>query len=173
MYFYTNVFSRGDKIFVRGVQNGKRFKEVVDYKPYLFVPSPNGEYRTLNDKAVEKIDFSSIRDAYNYSKERENVANSKIYGLTNFQYLYLYDEFQGTVEYDVSEISIVGIDIETPTDQGFPDPQTATAPISNITINKGDKIVVFGFEYYKPKLDNVHYVLCKDEKDMLIKFIEV
>jgi len=173
MYFYTNVFSRGDKIFVRGVQNGKRFKEVIDYKPYLFVPSPNGEYKTLNNKAVEKIEFPSIRDAHNFSKKYENIDNFEIYGLTNFQYLYLYDEFQGTVEYDVSEISIVGIDIETPTDQGFPDPKTAAAPISNITINKGDKIVVFGFEYYKPKLDNVHYVLCKDEKDMLIKFIEV
>ena len=53
------------------------------------------------------------------------------------------------------------------------DPQTAEVPISNITISKNGKIVVFGCEYYKTKSDNVYYFLCKDEAELLQKFLMV
>ena len=171
MRFYTNFFSRGNKIYVRGVQNGKRFSEVVDYKPYLFIASPNGNYSTLEGDPVEKIEFPSMSEARDFVSKYKDVSNFKFYGLTNYQYLYAYDEFPGEIDYDPKLVSIVSIDIETPTDQGFPDPHTAAAPISNITVSKNGIIVVFGFEYYKNERSDVRYVLCKDEKDMLSKFL--
>jgi hypothetical protein len=42
--FYTNFYARGNKIYLRGYQNGKRISEEVDYQPYLFIPSEKGDY---------------------------------------------------------------------------------------------------------------------------------
>lgn len=41
MFFYTNVFSRGNKIYLRGYRDGQRIAEVINYKPYVFVPADN------------------------------------------------------------------------------------------------------------------------------------
>ena len=43
MDFYTSIYQRGDKIFVRGYKNGKRQKFIESYKPYMFVPKKGGK----------------------------------------------------------------------------------------------------------------------------------
>ena len=175
MRFYTNVYLRGNKIYTRGYQNGKRFKEEDHYQPYIFefVAGQSSKYKTLNGRDVKRTNFRSIKDCRDYIKQMEGVKGKELFGLTHFQYTYINDEFSGDIEYDTSHISVVSIDIETPTDQGFPDPQVANVPISNITISKNGKIVVFGCEYYKTKADNVYYFMCKDEAEMLQKFLMV
>jgi len=171
MTFYTNIFSRGSKIYRRGYYRGKRIKDVIDYKPYLFVLSQNGDYKTLDGRAVEKIEFPSIPEARDFVKKYQDIDNFEFFGLTNYQYAFINDEYPGEIDYDPSLVSVVSIDIETPTDQGFPDPQTAAVPISNISLSKNGKVVVFGTKFYKSKDSNVHYVMCKDEKDLLGKFL--
>ena len=175
MRFYTNVYLRGNKIYTRGFQGGKRFKEEEFYQPYIFeyVPGQLSKYKTLDGRSVKRMNFRSIKDCRDYIKQMDGVRGKEMFGLTHYQYTYINDEFSGEVEYDPSLISIVSIDIETPTDQGFPDPTVADVPISNITISKNGKIVVFGCEYYKAKADNVYYFLCKDEAEMLQKFLMV
>ena len=171
MTFYTNIYSRGSKIYRRGYYRGKRVKDVIEYKPYLFILSPNGEYKTLDGRAAEKIEFSSIPEARDFIKRYQDIENFEFFGLNNYQYAFINDEYPDEIDYDPTLVSIVSIDIETPTDQGFPDPQTAAVPISNISLKKKDKIVVFGTKFYKSKDSNVHYVMCKDEKDLLTKFL--
>lgn len=170
--FYTNVATRGNNIYVRGYNNGKKFQEIVPYEPYLFIESEKGTYSTISGKKVGKIDFESIKEAKNFINKYNNVSNFEVYGLTNFQYVYLNDEFAGEIEFDPTVISVVDIDIEVPAEHGFPKPSTADVPVSNITISKNKKMLVFGTKYYKPKDDNVTYVLCKDEADLLKQFLE-
>ena len=171
MTFYTNIFSRGSKIYRRGYYRGKRIKDVIDYKPYLFILSPNGEYKTLDGRAAEKIEFPSIPEARDFVKRYQDIENFEFFGLTNYQYAFINDEYPGEIDYDPSLISVVSIDIETPTDQGFPDPHTAAVPITNISLSKNGKVVVFGTKFYKSKDSSVRYVMCNDEKDLLTKFL--
>ena len=175
MRFYTNVYLRGNKLLVRGYQNGKKFKEEEFYHPYIFeyVGNQNSRYKTLDGRPVKRLDFRSIKDCKDYMTQMSGVTGKQLFGLTHFQYTYINDEFSGQMEYDPSQISVVSIDIETPTDQGFPDPYVADTPISNITISKNGKIVVFGDKYYKVKNDNTYYFLCQDEKELLQKFLMV
>ena len=49
--FYTSVFARGDKVYMRGFDKGMRIKDVVNYKPYLFIAKQNGKYKTLDGKS--------------------------------------------------------------------------------------------------------------------------
>jgi len=175
LFFYTNVFSRGNKVYVRGYKDDRRFQDVVSYKPYLFVPSDNKtntKYKTLSGKLVSRIDFDSISDARDFLKRYEEVANYDIYGLTNFQYLFLYDKFHGDMQYDTSQINIIGIDIETDSSDGFPDIEKADKEVTAITLSRKGEKVLLGMKDYKPA-DNVHYIRCKDEWHLLQNFLKI
>ena len=174
--FYTNVFSRGDRVFVRGYRDGRRFAETINYKPYLFIPARRDsrtEFRTLDGKPVEKLEFDSISDARDFLKRYEGVDNMEIYGLTNFPYLYIYDNFRGDIVYDRSKVNIISIDIETDSSDGFPDIEKADKEITAITLSRKGEMVVFGLKPYKPKSDKIVFVHCRDEYELLVKFLQV
>lgn len=175
MFFYTNVFARGDKVYLRGYRNGQRIAETINYKPYLFVPSDrktNTTYKTLDGKLVSKIDFDSISEARDFIKRYDDVANYDIYGLTNFQYLFIHDKFHGDMQYDTSQINIIGIDIETDSSDGFPDIEKADKEVTAITLSRKGEKVVLGMKDYKPA-ENVHYIKCKDEWHLLNNFLKI
>ena len=91
--FYTNVATFGNNILYRGVNNGRRIKVKVPYTPTLFLPSKKTtEFKTLNGEYLEPMKFESIREARDFAKRYEEVANFKIYGNTNYQYAFIADE---------------------------------------------------------------------------------
>ena len=98
MAFYTHVHMRGDKIYLRGYDKGMRVKDVINYKPYLFIPKQGGKYKTLDGKSVEKMMFDSISDARDFMERYSDVSNLEFYGLTTFQYAYIFDEYKGDIE---------------------------------------------------------------------------
>jgi DNA polymerase elongation subunit (family B) len=175
--FYTNVYSRGDKIYLRGYSSdNRRVHEVIDYKPYLFIAKrreASTHYRTLDGKPVEKMHFESISEARNFIKDYSDVANMEIYGLNNFRYLYIYDKFHGELDYDPTWINVIGIDIETDSSDGFPDIASANKEITAITLSRRGEKVVFGYYDYTPKTDMVTYVKCNDEYHLLNNFLKI
>ena len=177
MSFYTNVFQRGNKIYYRGYDNNnRRVAEVVDYKPYLFIPhrrDTNTAYRTLQGKPVERIDFDSIRDAKDFIEKYKEVDNFEIYGLTNFQYLHIHDRFNGEIDFDPAHINVISIDIETDSSDGFPDIEKADKEIVAITLSRKNEKVVLGMKDFVTKDENIHYIKCKDEWHLLQNFLKV
>ena len=176
MQFYTNVFQRGNKVYYRGYKDDRRVAEAVEYKPYLFIPhrrDTNTRYRTLQGRPVERIDFDSIRDAKDFIEKYKEVDNFEIYGLTNFQYLYIYDKFHGEIEFDPSWINVISIDIETDSSDGFPDIEKADKEIVAISLSRKNEKVVFGMKDFVTKDENIHYIKCKDEWHLLQNFLKV
>ena len=173
MKFYTNVHQRGDKIYVRGYENGQPVEFIEKYKPYLFVAKKDGFYRTLDGKPVDKLQFESISDAKDFVEQYKEVTNFEFYGLTNYQYVFMYDYYQGEIQYDPSLVSVVTLDIECAADEGFPDIQKADKEITAITLRKNGKSVVFGCGDFTTEDENIIYVKCKDEYNLLDKFLQV
>ena len=177
MQFYTNVFSRGDKIYVRGyTKDNRRFNEVINYKPYLFIPcrkTQSTNYKTLDGRPVEKLGFNSIRDAKDFLEKYKDIDNFEIFGLTNYKYLFIYDQFHGDMEYDYSWINVISLDIETDSSSGFPNIETADKEITAITLSRKGEKVVLAYGDYTPKSDNVHYIKCKDEWHLLNNFLKI
>jgi DNA polymerase elongation subunit (family B) len=173
MKFYTDVKQYGDKIFVRGYENGKQVDFIEKYKPYLFLPKEDGVYRTLNNQPVAKMEFDSIRDARDFTKRYEEVSNFEYYGLTNYQYVFMYDYYKGEIQYDPALISVVTIDIECAADEGFPDIGKADKEITAICLRKNGKSIVFGCGEFKTDDESVTYVKCIDEATLLDKFLQV
>ncbi len=173
MDFYTNIFQRGDKVYVRGYKDGQRLRYFEEYKPYLFLNKQGGPYRTLDGKQVDKIEFGSIRDAKDFLQRYEDVSNMDIYGLTNFSYLYIFDNFKGEINYDPTIIKTAIIDIECAADEGFPDIQKADKPITAIAIRCNGKTAVLGCGHYIIQSNEERYFKCKDEYELLYKFVQV
>lgn len=174
--FYTEVFQRGQNIFVRGYNNGKRVQKKVAYKPYLFIGSQSQDtkYRTLDGNPVEKFSFDSIREARDFVEKYKDVDNFSIYGLTNYLYAYLNDEYSGDMDYDYSLIRRIGLDIECAPmrgESGFPNIETANQMITAITCKYDGQFVSFGCGEYENHLPNVRYVKCVDEKELLRQFV--
>jgi DNA polymerase elongation subunit (family B) len=169
--FYTNVHMRGDKIYVRGFDMGLRFKDVIAYQPYLFINKPNGKYRTLEGKSVDKLMFDSIRDARDFIEKYEEVSNFDIYGLTTFPYLYIFDNFKGDIDYDPKLVKIGTIDIECAADEGFPDIQKADKEVTAITIRYRGKSFVFGCGEFRTNDPSINYIKCKNEHELMLQFL--
>jgi len=54
---------------------------------------------------------------------------------------------------------------------GFPDPVQAQFPVTAITYKTGDKFIVFGCGDYMNKRQDVTYIKCLDEEDLLKRFL--
>lgn len=170
--FYTNVFKRGNKLFLKGYDKGLRVNQVIDYKPYLFLPNANGTYQTIKGEKVEKKEFDSMSSARDFIEQYKDVSNFKYYGITNFEYLYINDNFKGDIDYNVSWIKVGNIDIECAADEGFPDITQATKEITAITLRCRGRNYVFGCGDFTTDDVNTHYLKCKDEYDLLISFLD-
>jgi len=178
MRFYTHVFKAFDKIYVRGYDGGVRFKDVVDYNPYIFIASGDSmgtPYRTLDGKPVHKFMCGSMRDAAKHIAEYKDVEGYSIYGYgpESFHYQYINDAFPGEVNYDPSLISVVTLDIETDSEGGFPNIRQADKALTAITIRKNDRAVTFAIREYRTEFDYVTYIQCRSERDMIERFLEV
>jgi len=171
--FYTNVQNFGNNILFRGVKDGKRIKERIQYSPSLFLPSKKvTNYTSLDGDYLDLKKFKDIRSARDYIKQFEGVSGaSKIYGQTRFEYAYIAELHQGPVDYDTDKLSIAVVDIEVGSENGFPDPYEANEPITAIAIKyiNGD-MWVFGCGDYETK-GKERYVKCKDEYSLCKQFL--
>ena len=173
MKFYTNFIRVGNCIHVRGYNNGKKFHDKVEYNPTLYLPSQKPtEYKTLDGKYVLPVLQGSMRDANDFIKQYENVDNFNFYGSTNYPYVYINEIYQGRIDYDIKLIRIANIDIEVGSENGFPQPASALEPITAIAVKLNDMMYVFGCGQYNNYRDDVDYKMCRDEKDLIEKFLQ-
>jgi DNA polymerase elongation subunit (family B) len=170
MKFYTNFYNKGNIVYIRGYEDGKRFDETYEYSPTLYVPSQKGgRYQTVHGDPVEPIELGSIKEARDFVSRYEDVDNFKIYGSTNYDYACLNENYGKDFDPDV--VRVLNIDIEVGSEDGFPEPELANQPVTAITIGLRGKYFVFGVGDYTPSSDNVKYMPCKDERSLLMQFM--
>jgi len=171
--FYTNVQVYGSRILFRGVQNGKKIKQKIDYNPTLFVTSQKPtKFRTIRGEYVSDIAPGNIRDCRNFVGQYESVENFKIYGMQKYEYAFISEQHPDDVDWDRDHITICNIDIEVGSENGFPEPSTAFEPITAITMKTQDRFVVFGCGEFNNSRDDVRYVRCSDEIDLIKRFVD-
>ena len=170
--FYTHVHMRGNKIYLRGYEKGLRVTDIVDYSPYIFVPSDKGDHKTLDGKPVRRVDFDSISEAREFLKSYEDVDNMKIYGLTSWPYLYIFDNYKGDIDYDPNMVKIGTLDIECAADDGFPDIQKADKPLTAITVRCRGRNYVFGCGEFETDDPNTYYMQCETEIQLVHQFLQ-
>ncbi|AXN58498.1 DNA polymerase [Synechococcus virus S-PRM1] len=175
MRFYTNVQMVGDQILVRGYENGRRFMNRESFNPTLFVPAKGkSKFKTLEGEYVSPVNPGTIRETRDFIKKYDGVDGFKIYGFERFIYQYIADNYQQDhIEFDMSKINLVTIDIETKAEYGFPDVESAAEEMLLITIQDFNtkQIITWGVGPFVNKQKNVDYRQFPDEKAMLNGFI--
>lgn len=178
--FYTNVQHIGNKLLFRGVIDGKRVKKRLDYKPRLYIQSkdPKSEFKTLYGQPLEEIQFESINDCRDFKSKYKDIPSFKIYGDNRHEYSFVSEYYTNDVNYNLSDIVVAYIDIETGTEGGYAKPESPFQPITAITLHVGGKFWVFGYgngtdQTYQTHREDVVYKLCDDEKDLIRQFIAV
>ena len=174
--YYTNVICVGNNILYRGIENGRRVKEKIQYSPTFFLLSKKPtKYKNLKGEYLEPMKFEDIRSARDFFKQYDDVQNFDIYGNNRFEYAYISEHFpEDNIDWKVEDVSVAYIDIEVGSESGFPDPLTATEPLTAITVkfSNNSKYYVFGCGDYKPHMPNIHYVKCEYETELAEKFLD-
>jgi DNA polymerase elongation subunit (family B) len=171
--YYTNITVYGPHILYRGVKNGRRIKEKINYAPTLFLPAKKKtDYKTLFGEYLEPMQFANIREARDFVKRYESVENFKVYGNDRYAYAFIADTHKGLIDWKMDDLSIVIIDIEVGSENGFPDPYKTTEPITAIAVRQlNGGTTVYGCGHYDNNDENVNYVRCQDEIDLCKKFL--
>jgi DNA polymerase elongation subunit (family B) len=146
----------------------------VPYRPTLFVPAKEAsDWNTLEGNPVSPTKFESIKEGMEYVERYKDVEGFTFYGQTQFQYQYITETYPKTIQWDKDLIKLFSIDIETATENGFPNIQEANEEVLLITIkdNHHKQIVTFGSRPYMSDRKDVKYMFCKDEADLLKTFV--
>jgi len=174
--FYTNVHCLGNNILFRGISNdGQRFKDRVEYKPTLYIPTKEKtKFRTLEGKPVGEIQPGNMRECRDFIRKYKEIDNFNIYGNDKFEFSFIAEYFpEEHIEYEFSQIRIAYLDIEIASENGFPDIDTATEEVTAITLKIDRKCYVFGRGEFVHDRENVFYFRFDSERALLQKFFEM
>ena len=175
MMFYTNVIEHKSKLLIRGVNNGKPFLSRINYQPTLYTPTKEKSiYQTLDGINLRPKTFASIYKAKEFKDTYKEMPQFKIYGMDRWPYQYIADEWGKDIEWDKNQIKIFTLDIECEAESGFPDVDTANETIICITVknHSNKQIITWGTGDFITKQNNLTYVKCKNEKDLLLEFMK-
>ena len=174
--FYTNIQLVGNHFLVRGYENGKSFMAREDWRPTLYVPSKNKtEFKSLSGKYLDPICPGYVRDCREFYKKYNEVDGFQIYGNDKYIYQYISEKYpEEHIDFDLTKIKVVTIDIEVASENGFPDVENCCEEILAISIQDyvSKKIITWGIYPFKNNQDNVTYVQCDGEHHLLSKFID-
>ena len=173
MQFYTNVAQWGNQILVREYKNGERVNRKVKYSPTMYVPvQKETEWKTLDGKYATPYKFDTIKETKSFIEQYKQQPHL-VFGLDRFAYTYLSDTYPNNVNWDNDKILTVTIDIETKADNGFPDPEKAEEEMLAITVKNQTtkKIILWGIGDFKNDRDDVTYVNCSNENELLANFM--
>jgi DNA polymerase elongation subunit (family B) len=165
----------GNKFLVRGYENGEHVMFKEEYSPTLFVKSnKQTNYKTLEGEYVESIQPGTVRDCREFYKKYDGVENFKIYGNDRYVYQYISDKYpEDEIKFDITKIKLVTLDIETTSENGFPDPKSCDEEILLITIQdySTKKIITWGTGPFNNTQSNVKYNQCDSEYALLNAFL--
>lgn len=177
MEFYTNCRTYGNSLLYRGVSGKERiFKKIYPSPSLFFASKKESKFKTFDGLSVVEKKFKNISSARECVQEYEGIGNAKVYGYDKWEYIHLDELYPFRVPYDMSKLVTLNFDIETKSDNGFPDPENANEEVISITASvggTGGRYYIFGTKPYYGTHPKTQYVLCENEKDLLEKFLKL
>ena len=132
--YYTNVTLLGDAILCRGYEDGSpiSYKDII--KPVLFVPSPKGDWKTLEGKTMAPVVQDGARRAREFIQKYKDVDGFEVHGYERFVYQWISEKYPGDLRFNLKHMKIYTIDIEVACENGFPDTEACAEEMLLITV---------------------------------------
>ena len=169
MYTYCKQY--GNKIFLREHDDNPR--RITKHSWNIYYEDPKGEFKNIDKISLRKDTYKTIKLASDAKKKNENYLN--VYGAKTFGYQYIRDKFLNKDPIKPTDLYIANIDIETARDsKGYSGPEEARCAVTSITLHNMTPNIYYVWGYkeegYTSKAENVFYINCSNEMDMLYKF---
>lgn len=175
--FYTNVYQRGNFLYVRGVDNGYRYSKKIDFQPTVWasgqVRGSTDRWKTLDGSALYSIKPGSMNEYRNFVDMYKDIDGFNLHVSPGHVYQYIADTYTDEIMWDPADVVVSTIDIETETEYGFPDPKYANEVVQLITIKnvRQQQITTFGLYEYDNQRSDVKYIQCSSEGELLKQFV--
>jgi len=157
-------------------EDGERITTDVGYHPYFYYETNNKNLQVATSLYGTKLRRIVCKSEKDRRTKIQDLGIDRIYeNITPYQQ-FLIDQYWDKNEddgFDKFPLKNWFFDIEVYSPDEFPKPEDAKFPINIITVyDTLDKhYYSWGLGEYKPELDNVTYVDCKTEKDLLWNFL--
>ncbi len=156
-------------------EKGERVTVTKTVNPYFYIEHPEGKDGiSIYDTKLKKMEFENDFKRKEYLKD---CGINRIFYNVNVEQQFLIDNFYKIHEnedFAQYPLRIFYIDIETYSKE-FPDVTKAndTINVINIYDSLDNRFIVFGLaKDYVPQSDNVFYIKCKTEKELLEYFLK-
>ena len=151
--------------------NDESYHTREPWVPYVYIEAPTGKVNTIEGKLATKRKFNTYHDYYAFCKNyHENILEDKV----RPEIQYLAEKYHDIPDKDIPtpKLKIYYADIEVHSEIGFPHAYLAENPVTLISIRDSitSKTVTFGEKEYNGDSENLIYIHCEDEKELLRKF---
>lgn len=196
--FYTNYCVTGDTLHIKGYDEGKPFNEKINVKPVMYVDdlSKQSEIKNIYGNPIKPVQLDSIKETKKFLQGYSGTSLN-VYGNINYGSQYIIENPELASNYSPKEISLMFFDIEVYSRNiggKFPKPHEALSPIVSISFyeSRSNSYVVLGYsnspdqiwdrgrseipteiEGGQDVLDNLKYISCLDETDLINKFLTI
>jgi DNA polymerase elongation subunit (family B) len=154
---------------------GNRITRVTSYEPYLYIESEYGTDATSVFKTpLKKLIFKNQKARKSYV---ESTPITRLFYNLDIQQQFLLETFKDDINkpgFGNQPLKIFYLDIETYATDHFSTPEAATDPINLITVydSLAKQYYTWGCKNYSTLNEDVTYVKCKDERDLLKSFVK-
>lgn len=174
---YTSVATIGNRVFARArAKDGAPVYVEQPYEPIYYTPGEGGDAVGYDGVPLISHMCDSIVDGKRFLEEQEEQ-HVPVYGNIQTEYMVLSDVYGAKdIEPDMEQLYVWFLDIEVDRDsvRGFAPIDDPFNPVTAITViwqHMGKTgTVVYGTKDYTPKANEI-YLKCKDEDDLLRKFL--
>lgn len=155
---------------------GNRISYDHAYEPYICLETnTNAALTSIYNTGLKKVSFRNHYDRNKYIKHNRVTRLFENLPATQQFLVDTYWEHSESAEMTAHPIRVVFVDIETYSPDSFPIPDEASHAINVITVydSLSEKFTTWGLgRDYKPSNNNVTYIRCDTEVELLEKFIE-
>lgn len=174
MKFYTSVYYNYDSMLVaERKSDGTKEYTKESFTPSVFIPSnKTSKHKTIDGKPVTEMTFESYQDYKEFIDSYSDVPNFEIHGDIQFEYQFINKRYGTDIKYDMSQIDIMYIDIETTSNNGWPlidDPKEEIIAITVFSSLHGRATFCLGV--YNTTED-IKVFEFQDEETLLRQFLE-
>jgi DNA polymerase elongation subunit (family B) len=173
MSFYTNIYYNFDSVLI-AERDGKTKKYKKEkFTPSLFLPSTTKtNYKSISGEYLAEMKFDEYSSYKEFIDNYSNVRNFEIHGEINSEYQYINKYYGTDIQYDMSAIDIMYIDIETSSEKGFPSISSPEEEVIAITVSSSlHGKATFCLGVFNTN-DNIQVFEFQDEETLLKTFLE-
>jgi len=110
--FYTNISVSGKYILYRGVENDKRVRRKIEFRPtFYLIANEKTDYKTLSGEFVKSIEPGTIPECREFLERYESVDNFPVFGNNRYEYAFIADRYPDDILWDINKVTIAYLDI--------------------------------------------------------------